>query len=82
MQRKLNLPDAQKGNFVDALDSKLHFIGPTRPSKRHRVNNNLTGVRDFCLLARRTDKLEKLMKLDLSSRGRLRIRKKSYAKVS
>lgn len=56
--RELQLPDATTGNFVDALEPKKYYVGPAIVSKRHRVRDNLPGVRDFCPLVRRTEKIE------------------------
>ena len=58
MDRQLNLPDTGVTNFVDAVDGKIQYPGAATPSRRHRVRNNLPGVRDFCPLIRRTPKLE------------------------
>jgi hypothetical protein len=66
---KLDIPDSTQGNFVDLLDGKLQYGGPSRPSKRHRVRNNLPGVRDFCPIVRRTPALDHLIELDLSARA-------------
>lgn len=62
---KLNLDNATSGNFVDALNSKQYYTASQEASKRHRVNNNLPGVRDFCPLIRRTEKLENYIKKNL-----------------
>jgi Fic family protein len=62
---KLNLDDATSGNFVDALNSEQYYTASQEASKRHRVNNNLPGVRDFCPLVRRTEKLENYIKKNL-----------------
>jgi hypothetical protein len=58
--KRIDIPDIQdtKINFVDALDSKLQYTGPARRSLRHRVNNNLPGVPNFCPLIRRTELLD------------------------
>jgi hypothetical protein len=64
---KLTIPDVIQGNFVNLLDKKLHYEGPSRPSKRHRVRNNLPGVKDFCPLVRRTKKLDTLIEKNLSN---------------
>ncbi|MBY0293599.1 MAG: Fic family protein [Alphaproteobacteria bacterium] len=68
--KKLNLPDAQTGNFVDVLDPKQQYVGPSKPSKRQRVHNNLTGVQNFCPLVWRTEKLEKFRTLHIDSLAR------------
>ncbi len=54
----LTVPDIKTGNYVNALDEKLQYPGPRENSPRHRVRNNLPGVKDFCPLIRRTEKLE------------------------
>ena len=65
----LDIPDLRQGNFVNLIDGKLQYPGPSRPSKRHRVRNNLPGVREFCPLIRRTPEIERLIELDLSSKA-------------
>jgi len=65
-EKKLELPDASQGNFVPLLDEKLQYPGPVRPSKRHRVHNNLPGVRNFCPLIRRTATLDSYLEKRLS----------------
>ncbi len=64
----LNLPHATQGNFVDLLDENLQYTASSVPSKRHRINNNLPGVKDFCPLIRRTRKLDEFIMMDLSIR--------------
>ena len=54
----LNLPDLKTGNYIDVLDEKLHYTGPSENVPRYRVRNNLPGVRNFCPLIRKTEKLE------------------------
>ena len=61
---KLKLVDAATGNFVDALDPKRYCVGASSTSHRHRVRNNLPGVRDFCPLVRRTNKIEAFLTHD------------------
>jgi hypothetical protein len=63
---ELNIPDLTQGNFVDLIDPKIQYTGPVRNSKRHRVRNNLPGVKNFCPLVRRTKKLDALIGQDLS----------------
>lgn len=67
-QQTLALTDIKdtKINFVDALDSKLQYPGPSRRSTRHRVNNNLPGVPQFCPLIRRTEILENYIHSNLN----------------
>ena len=63
---ELGLPDATQGNFVVLVNDKLQYPGPSRPSRRHRVHNNLPGTRNFCPLVRRTDKLDGYIGLKLA----------------
>jgi Fic family protein len=65
----LDIPDATQGNFVDLLDGKFQYPGPSRTSKRHRVRNNLPGVRDFCPLVRRTQELDRFIAEDLATQA-------------
>lgn len=67
---QLPLPDAAQGNYVDLLDGELQFTGAPEPSRRHRVRNNLPGVRDFCPLVRKTPELKKLLEQNLSQKIR------------
>lgn len=68
----LDIPDAQ-GSFIDLLDENLQYPGPTRFSKRHRVRNNLPGVKNFCPLIRRTQKLDAFIEMNLSALVRANI---------
>lgn len=63
----LQLPDAKRSNFVDVIDESQQFTGPVSISKRHRVRNNLPGVKDFCPLVRKTEKLKKYIELRLDN---------------
>ncbi len=66
LEKPLDLPDLEQGNFVDLIDNKIQYSGPARNSKRHRVRNNLPGVKNFCPLVRRTEKLDELINQNLS----------------
>lgn len=57
-EKTLAIPDAKSGNYIDLLDNNLQYAGPSRPSKRHRVKNNLPGVKHCCPLIRRTKVLD------------------------
>ncbi len=61
----LALADATTGNVVDALDPEDYCVGRATLSKRHRVKNNLTGVKNFCPLVRKTAKLEQFFSKNL-----------------
>ncbi len=66
---ELELPNLTQGNYVDLIDQKLQYPGPARNSKRHRVRNNLPGVKFFCPLIRRTEQLDDLINQDLSKQA-------------
>jgi hypothetical protein len=55
---QLDIEDAATGNFIPLINSKLQYEGESRPSRRHRVRNNLPGTRNFCPLIRKTETLE------------------------
>ncbi|MGO8763842.1 MAG: Fic family protein [Limisphaerales bacterium] len=69
-ERKLEIADVTTGNYVETLDSTLQYPGPSTPSKRHRVRNNLPGTRIFCPLIRRTEKLETLIAACLNEKAK------------
>jgi hypothetical protein len=64
MKEMLPVADAKTGNFVEALDPAEYCVGPSEPSRRHRVHNNLPGARDFCPLIRRTGKINAYLARD------------------
>jgi hypothetical protein len=66
LEETLAIPDLQTGNFIDLLDESLQYPGPIRLSKRHRVRNNLPGVKNFCPIVRRTEKLDRFIGLKLN----------------
>ncbi|MBI5549286.1 MAG: Fic family protein [Deltaproteobacteria bacterium] len=53
----LDLPDARGVAYVDALPPDLHVVARGSPSKRHKVTDNLLGVRAFCPTVRRSARL-------------------------
>lgn len=63
--KKLNLDDLQTGNYINLIDESLQYAGTPVSSKRHRIKNNLPGVKNFCPLIRKTQKTEAFLKLDL-----------------
>jgi Fic/DOC family len=68
-QKTLNIPDLKGGNYVPLLDENLQYtIGKGENSTRHRIRNNLPGTVNFCPLVRRSEKLEKYIKEDLSEK--------------
>jgi hypothetical protein len=68
--RRLNLPDAERGTYVPAVDAEQQWAVPGENSSRHRVRNNLPGTPEFCPLVRRTSALEEFVNLDLAERAR------------
>jgi len=52
-QRRLDLPDSQAGNYVDALDPEKWYVARGISSPRHRVRDNLPGTPGFCALVSR-----------------------------
>jgi len=66
LDEELGLPDAVQGNFVLLVNDKFQYTAPSIRSRRHRVNNNLPGLREFCPLIRRSKKLDKYIGLNLS----------------
>lgn len=68
MDEKLKLPDMKTGNYVNVLDEKLQYHGPSENVPRQRVRNNLPGVSDFCPLIRRTEKLESYIAAKLNDK--------------
>lgn len=67
--KKLELPDLKTGNYVDVLDPKIQYPGPSKNSTRHRVRDNLPGVRDFCPLIRKTEQLDSYIESKLNERA-------------
>ena len=70
LDRRLELPDADKGNFEPVVDSEQQWSIPGENSSRHRVRNNLPGTPKFCPLVFRTAALEAFAAMDLAHRAR------------
>ena len=68
--QRLDLPDADKGNYIDALDTSLQLAAEGQPSPRHRVKDNLPGTPDLCVLVHRTEAIEGFLGMDLPQRAR------------
>ena len=67
---QLKIPDAPNVAFIDALDPKAYFTGKPRPSKRHKVRDNLLGNGAYCPVIRRTKALEEFLSLDLGDKAK------------
>jgi hypothetical protein len=81
-EQTLELSDARTGNFVKALDPKLYCVARAKPSRRHRVLDNLPGVRDFCPLVRRTERIEAYLASSSSTETIVKRRRVSSTKSS
>lgn len=67
---RVNLPDAERGTYVPAVDPDQQWATEGENSPRHRIRNNLPGTPDFCPLVRRTEALEAFVSLNLAERAR------------
>lgn len=67
---ELDLENATRGNYVDVLDPRKHFVAPAKNSTRHRVRDNLLGTRDLCPTVRRTTRIEDMIRLNLGQEAR------------
>ncbi|PCJ58697.1 MAG: cell filamentation protein Fic [Rhodospirillaceae bacterium] len=66
---QLDVPDAPNVAFVDLLDPKAYFTAKAKPSKRHKVRDNLLGDKQFCPIIRRTPVLEEFLSLGLADKA-------------
>jgi hypothetical protein len=64
-RRPLDIPDAGAVAAVDLLDREAYFVATPRPSRRHKVRDNLLGTPAFCPVIRRTRALVDFGKRDL-----------------
>jgi hypothetical protein len=54
LDKKLNLPNTDVGNYVDAIDPEEWQTASPVNSTRHRVRDNLPGTRHFCPLVKKS----------------------------
>jgi len=67
-EEKLALPNLDSGNYFDLVDTKIQFgTSEFEISRRHRIRNNLPGVRDFCPMVRKTERIRHFGELDFSA---------------
>ncbi|PFG62114.1 Fic family protein [Thioclava sp. ES.031] len=67
----LDLPDLGKVKYQPALDPDIYFaIDPGIRSARHKIIDNLPGTPAFCPLVQRSQKLERLIALQLPTLAR------------
>lgn len=66
----LEICDLKSYKYEDILNDKEYFTN-TRPikSRRHKINNNLLGIDSFCPIVRKTEKITKYIKSNLSARA-------------
>jgi hypothetical protein len=69
MDRRLDLPDAERGTYEPVIDSEQQWAAPGENSPRHHVRNNLPGTPAFCPLVFQTEKLEKFAAMGLKERA-------------
>jgi len=67
--RELDLPDAEAGRYVPAVDPERQWATTGETSSRHRVRNNLPGTPAFCPLVFRTEALERFVEMNLAGRA-------------
>lgn len=77
LERKLDLPDAKTGSYIDIVDATQQWTIKGVTSTRHRVRNNLPGTRDFCPLVFRTKTVEQYVASNLAGRA-----KEAVSKIS
>ena len=58
LEKRLDVEDATRGNYVDALDGDQHYVTTPINSRRHRVRDNLLGGARLCPVVRRSAKLK------------------------
>lgn len=68
--RKLEIKDSETVTAVDALESDKYFTVKGKLSQRHRVRNNLLGLKEFCPIIRKTDKLAEFISLNLDAKAK------------
>jgi Fic/DOC family len=68
--QKLDLPSANMGTYVLALDPSQQLGIEAENSPRHRVKNNLPGTATFCPLVFRTPAIEQFTAMNLAGRAR------------
>lgn len=69
LDQRLDLPDAEAGRYIEAVDTDLQWASSGKTSSRHRVKDNLPGKPQFCPLVFRTETLERYAAANLSERA-------------
>lgn len=65
-ETQLSIPNITRGTYIDVVDDRLQYAIKGTLSPRHRVRNNLPGVKNFCPMIRRTILLDQMIKSNLS----------------
>lgn len=68
--RKLRIEEPYGVQYVPVLDPNLYVTRRPTRSSQHKVDNNLPGVREFCPLIRRTERLAPDRVADLAREAR------------
>jgi Fic family protein len=67
LDQTLEIPDLKTGTYIEIINTKLQFAGPSINSTRHRIKNNLPGTPEFCPMVRKTAQIEKFIAKDFSN---------------
>lgn len=71
--QRLPLEEPYGVQYVPVLDQNLYVVRRPSRSTRHKVDNNLPGVPEFCPLIRRTERLNPARVTDLANEARLMV---------
>lgn len=67
-RRRLNVPDTQTANYVEALDPRRYLTrGTAVRNRRWRILDNLPGTREFCPVVRLTRQVRQATGFDLAA---------------
>ena len=68
---QLDIPDLGKVKYVPLLDAQDYYaIECGEKSSRHKIIDNLPGMRRFCPLIARSERLDRILSMDLANRAR------------
>ena len=70
MGMSLDLPDLNRGTYVEVVDPEMQWVGGGVNSPRHRVRNNLPGTPAFCPMVFRTQTLQRYARMNLGEKAR------------
>ncbi len=78
LQKKIKVEDLTAVTIQPLLDPQKYYVNKTGPiSKRHRIQNNMLGNRDFCPVIQKTEKIAKAIEQKFDEQA-----KQIMAKVS